>query len=76
MKLDHLWASLGGIDRVAFPDLDTIHMCTTRVVFKCYNAIRDDYATILDGCFAHNEFSEIHSKALFLAKHVAIDFLC
>jgi hypothetical protein len=67
MKLDHLWASLGGIDRVAFPDLDTIHMCTTRVVFKCYNAIRDDYATILSGCTARNDLSETDSKTVSLA---------
>jgi hypothetical protein len=43
---------------------------------QCYHAIGKDYATILDGCIAQNDFSEIHSKAIFLAGHFAIDFLC
>ena len=76
MKLDDSWASLVGIDRVGFPDPDPIHIYTTCVMFKCYHAIREDYATILDGCIAQNDLSEIHSKAIFLAGHFAIDFLC
>ena len=76
MKLDNSWDSLAGIDRIGFPFPDPIHIYTTCVLFKCYHAIRNDYATILDGCFAHNDFSEIHSKTMFLAKHFALDFLC
>ena len=76
MKLDDSWASLGGIDRVGSPELDPTHMYTTCVMFKCYHAIRNDYATILDGCIAQNDFSDIHSKTIFLAGHFAIDFLC
>ena len=64
MKLDDSWASLVGIDRVGFPDRDPIHMYATCVMFKCYHAIRNDYATVLDACFAHNEFFESHSKAV------------
>ena len=75
MKLDDTWASLAGIDRVGFPFPDPSHIYTTCVMFKCYHAIRNDYATILNGCFAHNDFSEIHSKTIFLARHFAIDFL-
>jgi hypothetical protein len=76
MKLDNTWASLDGIDRVGFPDPDPIHLFTVCVMFKCYHAIRNDYATILDGCIAHNDFSEIHSKTIFLARLFASDFLC
>ena len=76
MKLDDSWASLAGIDRVGFPDPDPIHIYTTCVMFKCYHTIRKDYATILDGCIAQNNFSESHSKAIFSAGHFAIDFLC
>ena len=76
VKLDDSWASLVGIDRVGFPDLDPIHIYTTCVMFKRYHAICKDYATILDGCIAQNEFSDIHSKAIFLAGHLAIDYLC
>ena len=61
MKLDDTWASLAGIDRVGFPFPDPSHIYTTCVMFKCYHAIRNDYATILNGCFAHNDFSEILS---------------
>ena len=56
MKLDNTWASLDGIDRVGFPDPDPIHIYTVCVMFKCYHAIRNDYATILDGCIARNVF--------------------
>ena len=52
MKLDDSWASLVGIDRVGFPDPDPIHIYTTCVMFKCYHAIRKNYATTLDGCIA------------------------
>ena len=76
MKLDNSWDSLDGIDRIGFPFPEPIHIYTTCVLFNCYHAIRNDYATILDGCFAHNDFSEIHSKTMFLAKHCAPDFLC
>ena len=76
MKLDDSWASLVGIDRVGSPDPDPIHMYTTCVMFKCYHAIRNDYATILDGCITHNVFSEIHSKTIFLARLFATDCLC
>ena len=76
MKLDNSWASLAGIDRIGFPFPDPIHIYTTCVPFKRHHAIRNDYATILDGCFGHNEFSETHSKTIFLARHFAINFLC
>ena len=76
MKLDNSWASPIGIDRIGFPSPDPIHIHITCMLFKCYHAIRHDYATILDGCFALNEFSEIRSKAIFVARHFAIDFLC
>ena len=45
MKLDSTWASLDGIDRVGFPDPDPIHLYTVCIMFKCYYAIRNDYAT-------------------------------
>ena len=35
MKLDDSWASLVGIDTVAFPGPDPIHMYTTCVMCKC-----------------------------------------
>ena len=76
MKLDNTWASLDGIERVGFPDPDPIHIYAVCVMFKCYHAIRNDYATILDGCLAPNDFSEMHSKTTFLARHFASDFLC
>ena len=66
MKLDDTWTLLDGIHRVCFPVPDPIHIYAVCVMFKCYHAIRSDYATILDGCFAHNDFSEIHNKAIFL----------
>ena len=79
MKLEDSWASLVGVDRVGFPDPDPIHIYTTCEMFKCYHAIRKDYATNLDGCIAQNDLSEIHTKAIFLAqhpppKHQACDF--
>ena len=76
MKLHDSWASLAGIDRVGFPYPDPIQIYTTCVMFKCYDAICKEYATILGGCIAQNDFSETHSKAIFLAGHVAIMFLC
>ena len=76
MKLDDSWASHGGIDRVGFPDPDRFHIYTACVMFKCYHAIRNDHATILDGCIAHNDFYYLFSKDIFLASHLAIDFLC
>ena len=71
MKLDNSWASIDGVDSVGFPDPDRIRMYTDCVVLKCYHAIRNDYATILDGCVAHNDVSEIHSNTVFVVKHVA-----
>ena len=76
MKLDDSWVSLVGIDRVGFPDPDPIHMYTTCVMFKCYHAIRNDYASILDGGIARNDFSVMPSKTIFFVRHVATDFLC
>ena len=76
MKLDNTWTLLDGIDRVGFPVPDPIHIYAVCVMFKWYHAIRNDYATILDGCIAHNDFSEIHSKIVFLARHFANYFLC
>ena len=61
--------------RVGFPYLDSIHIYAVCVMFGYYHAIHDDYATILDGCIAQNDFSEIHSNAIFFARHFAIDFL-
>ena len=54
MKLHNLWASPAGINKIGLPFLDPIHICTARALFECYHTIRNDYATILDGCFAHN----------------------
>ena len=77
MKLDNTWASLDGIDRVGFPDPEPIHIYAVCVMFKCHHATRNDYATILDGCIAQPDFSsEIHSEAIFLARHFALDALC
>ena len=79
MKLDNSWASFDGIesiDRVGFPDPDPIHIYTVCIMFKCYHAIRTDYATLLDRCISHNDFSEIHSKTIFLARLFASDLLC
>ena len=76
MKLHNIWTLLHGIDRVGFPVPDPIHIYAVCVMFKCYHVIRNDYATILDGCIAHNDFSEIHSKTMFLARHFANDVLC
>ena len=76
MKLDDSWASLVGIDRVGFPDPDPIHMYTTCILFKCYHALRNDYASILGGCIAHNNVSVSHSKTICWARHVGMDFLC
>ena len=73
MKLGNTWTSLDGTDRIGIPDPDPIHICVVCVMFKCYHGTRND---ILDGCIAQNDFSEIDSKALFLARHFAIDFLC
>ena len=76
MKLDDSWASLVGIDRVGFPDPDPIHIYTTCVMFKCYHAIRKNYATTLDGCIGRNDFSENHSKVIVFAQGFAINCLC
>ena len=56
MKLDNSWTSLDGIDRVVFPVPDPIHIYAVCVMFKCYHAIRNDCATILDGCIVHSDF--------------------
>jgi hypothetical protein len=76
MKLHDTWALLDDIDRAGFPVPHPTHIYAVCVMFKCYHAIRSDYATILDGCIAHNDSSEIHSKIMFLAKHFANGFLC
>ena len=76
MELDDSWVLLAGIDTVCFPDAGPTHLYTTCVMFNRYHAIRNDYATILDGCIPHHDFSEIHSKTILLARHFAIDFLC
>jgi hypothetical protein len=47
MKRFNTWASLDGLDRVGFPDPDPIHIYSVCVMFKCYHAIRTDYAPIL-----------------------------
>jgi hypothetical protein len=65
-----------GIDRVGFPDPDPIHIYAPSIMFKYDHAIRNDYATILDGCIAHNDFAETHSKPIFLARHLATISLC
>ena len=75
MKLDNTWTALDGIHRVGFPDPDPIHVYAVCVMFKCYHAIRNDYAIIIDGCIDQNNVSEISSKVFFLARHFAIDFL-
>ena len=75
MRLDNTWTLLDGIDRVGFPVPDPIHIYAVCVMFKCYHAIRNDYATFVDGCIAHNDFSEIRSKTM-LATHFASEFWC
>jgi hypothetical protein len=76
IKLDNTWESLDGIDRVGFPDPDPIHVYTACVMSKCYHAIRNDYATMIDGCIAHNDHSILHGKIVFLADHFATNFRC
>ena len=69
------WTLLDGIDRIAFPVQDQIHIYAVCVMFKCYHAIPNDYAVILDGCIAHDHFSKIHSTTMFWARHFATRFL-
>jgi hypothetical protein len=76
IKLDNTWESLDGIDRFGSPDPDPIHIFTVCVMFKCYHAIRNDYATMIDGCIAHNDYSILHSKTVFWASHFVTKFLC
>jgi hypothetical protein len=75
MKLDNTWASLDVIDRVGFSDPDPIHVYPVCAMFKCYHTIRHDYATMIGECIADNDFTEIHSKTIFLARHFATKFL-
>ena len=57
MKLDNTWASLAGIGTIGFPDPDPIHVYTVSAMLKCYHAIQNDYATILNDRIAHNVFA-------------------
>ena len=60
MRPDKIWILLDGIDRVGSPVPDTMNIYAVCVMFKCYHAILNDYETILDGCIAQHDSSEMH----------------
>ena len=76
MRRDNAWASLLGIERLGFPNPDPCHLYLFGVMFKTCHALRFDFAPVINGCIADDDFSAIHCKALFLANFFASDFLC
>ena len=61
IELINTWASLDGIDRVALPHPNAIHVQSVCVMSKCYHAIPNDSATIINECAAPNDVSGSHS---------------
>ena len=71
LRLDTWWLSLLFPQRLGYPCPNNIHIILNAVMFKTYHCLRRDFSNMINLSVTDNDFSDLHSRTLFLAAHFA-----
>ena len=71
LKCDQNWLHLQFPSRIGFPNPCPMNLLLNGIIFETDHALRKDFSRMITLSVADEDFSDIQSRALFLANHFA-----